>query len=181
MYLPGLEPPPPMADNHDGGGDEWYTPQAVLDAVAACDPEGIDLDPCYARGSLVKARHVIDARQGGDGLDDPWPGGGLVWCNPPYSDVAPWLRRCAAAAFDRPVIALVPVSVETAAWWSHVWAPRAVVLMPRGRVRFVGADGVLHGSGRAATCWIVWNETLALRLRRELGLRGIESVAVRAV
>jgi hypothetical protein len=142
-YLPGLEPavPPSLPD---GDGDEWYTPRKVLDAVAALAADGIDLDPCYAPRSLVDARHVIDARSGGDGLRDSWPGDGLVWCNPPYSDVEPWLRRCCNASVSRDVVLLIPMRPETKAWQQWVWGSGAVVVIHTGRLSFVATDGTIR-------------------------------------
>lgn len=178
-YLPGMEPAR-IADGPDGEGDEWYTPPAVLAAVAACSRDGmIDLDPCWSPASLVRPRFKIDVRAGGDGLRDPWPGCGLVFCNPPYSNIAPWLARCAGtAAAGRDVIALVPVSVEIGAWWQHVWGRGATVIVQRSRLRFVAPDGQTYAAGKSATCWIAWDRDLALRLVRHLRERGFEALAV---
>jgi len=181
-YLPGMGPPAPATDSHDGDGDEWYTPRAVLEAVAAVGlTGGIDLDPCWAPGSLVQARHRIDVRAGGDGLRDEWPGAGIVWCNPPYSDVAPWMARCRAAAATRQVVMLVPMRPETAHWHAHVWGAGASVLIPRGRIQFVGADGRTHGSGMVATGFVLWHRGLALALGVELERRRIGAVVVEVV
>ena len=150
-YLPGLEPRvAPTAP--DGAGDEWYTPLKILEAVAALSDGGIDLDPCHAPRSLVVARHVIDVRNGGDGLRDEWPGDGLVWCNPPYSDVEPWLRRCTNASVSRDVVLLIPMRPETRAWQQWVWGSNAVVVVHTGRLSFVAPDGIAPGGGgRAVT------------------------------
>jgi hypothetical protein len=176
-YLPGLEPavPPSLPD---GDGDEWYTPRKVLDAVAALAADGIDLDPCYAPRSLVDARHVIDARSGGDGLHDSWPGDGLVWCNPPYSDVEPWLRRCCNASVSRDVVLLIPMRPETKAWQQWVWGSGAVVVIHTGRLSFVATDGTTPGGGMITTAFVTWSVPLALRLAEELRARGIDSRAV---
>jgi hypothetical protein len=181
-YLPGLEPPAPPADAHDGTGDEWYTPPEILDAVRELTSDGvIDLDPCYAPGCLTDARHRIDVRQGGDGLRDPWPGVGLVWCNPPYSDVGPWLERCRAASVDRVVVMLIPMRPETRAWWSHVWAARGYVVITQGRLRFVGCDGQRHGSGMLTTCFVTWSGLSATLLAESLRSRGINAAVIRKV
>jgi len=181
-YLPGLEPPAPPADAHDGTGDEWYTPPEILDAVRELTHDGvIDLDPCYAPGCLTNARHRIDVRQGGDGLRDLWPGSGLVWVNCPFSDVGPWLERCVSASVVRPVVAMVPMRPETRAWWSHVWGAGGYVIVQRGRVRFVGTTGERHGNGMLTTCFVTWREGLAQSLAEALTRRGVDAVALRMV
>ena len=180
MWLPGLAPPEPRSDDHDGAGDEWYTPPEVVRAVASLRG-GIDLDPCSAPGSLVGARHRIDVRDGGDGLRDPWPGDGLAFCNPPYSDVSPWLERCRAAAITRPVVMLIPMRPETRAWWGHVWSCGGVAVVHRGRLRFVGQTGERHGSGMLTTCFVLWDADLAGELRDALRDEGFDAVAVGAL
>ena len=120
-------------------------------------------------------------RQGGDGLRDSWPGVGLVFVNPPFSDVGPWLERCRAASVDRVVVMLIPMRPETRAWWSHVWAARGYVVITQGRLRFVGCDGQRHGSGMLTTCFVTWREGLAQSLAEALTRRGIDAVALRMV
>ena len=176
-YLPGLEPyTDPSAP--DGDGDEWYTPRHILDAVALLDPGGIDLDPCHAPRSLVQARHTIDVRQDGDGLRDEWPGDGLVFVNPPYSDVEPWLARCRHEAKRRPVVALVPMRPETQAWRRWVWEAGATVVVHTGRIAFVAPDGTRPGGGMLTTCLLTWDADLALRLVTALGRVGVIARAV---
>ena len=70
--------------------DIWLSPQAVVKAVGP-----FDLDPCAApspRPWPTAARHY-DITQGQDGLALPWDG--MVWLNPPYSDVEAWVRKLA--------------------------------------------------------------------------------------
>lgn len=174
-YLPGLEPAAPSTDNHDGSGDEWYTPPDVWDAVRST-LGGRIIDPCHAPGSPVTADRKIDIREGGDGLRNSWgdPHDWPAFVNPPYSDTSAWLARCAAEhRRGRSVIALVPMRPETRAWHRHVW-PAAEVVQTLGRLRFVGSDGQQHGSGMITTCFVCWGgqnwpklaETLAENLRR---------------
>lgn len=177
-WLPGMEPRRPA--QHDGDGDEWYTPPAYVRALCAALGGSIDLDPCAAPSSPVAAVHRIDVRAGGDGLTDPWPGSGGVFCNPPYSNVGPWLARCAAAGRDRLVVAMVPARTEIGAWHDHVW-PSAAVVFPRGRPRFVAPDGRVYGNGKVAIalpCWSPFRTSagLALRLVAALAREGIPAV-----
>lgn len=178
-FLPGLEPAAPPTDDHDGDGDEWYTPPEVLRALRSLTHDGrIDLDPCHAPRSLTDPRHRIDVREGGDGVTDVWPGDGLAFCNPPYSDVGPWLARCQHEAKRRPVVMLIPMRPETGAWWSHVWGGGGFVVVQRGRIRFVGPTGERHGNGMITTCFVAWSEALASSLAEALTREGIDAVAV---
>ena len=178
-YLPGFEPQAAPADDHDGDGDEWYTPFEVLRAIRSLTHDGrIAVDPCYAPRSLTDPHHRIDIRRGGDGLTDEWPGHGLAFVNPPYSDVGPWLARCQHESRKRQVIMLIPMRPETAAWWSHVWRGGGFVVVQRGRLRFVGPTGERHGNGMITTCFVTWHEGLATQLAQALTLEGVEAIAI---
>lgn len=61
------------------------------------------------------------------------------WCNPPYSDIQPWVEKAASESLQGAQIAmLVPASVG-ANWWKHHVHNRAHVLLLNGRITFVGA------------------------------------------
>ena len=162
-----------MSKKHDGKGDQWFTPQRIVDAVGAA-MGGIDLDPCAVPGTPAweaSQLHICHER-GRDGLVDPWVGS--VFCNPPYSKPGPWLARCSEhAAKGNDVIALVPAAVATRYWDEHVWQKRAVIVQPVGRLSFVGLDGKTHGGARVTTCFMVWSFQVATRLARELRARDV--------
>jgi len=68
--------------------DEWYTPRWIFDAAGlvfdmdVCAPVAPEFRTCPARQYLT----VVE-----DGLTTPWRG--LTWCNPPFSNPAPWVHR----------------------------------------------------------------------------------------
>lgn len=123
--------------------DDWYTPAWLL---AWLPP--IELDPCYSAASAVQARTVIDVRAGGDGLTDPWPGNGLVFCNPPFSDTSAWLGRCRREGKSRVVVVLVPAMAGETAWADKVWGRAAWVGFFRGRLSFTDPNGRSEAKGR---------------------------------
>lgn len=54
-----------------------------------------------------------------DGLQQPWTG--VVWCNPPYSDLTPWLRKAwsewrARSGHLVRIVMLVPANRTEQAW-----------------------------------------------------------------
>lgn len=106
--------------------DEWLTPP---DVTAALGP--FDLDPCapYQQPDWTGAAAwwTVDD----DGLNRPWHG--LVFVNPPYSDVAPWMRRLAEHGNG---IALVFARCETAWWFDHVWPHTSGIRFLEGRLTF---------------------------------------------
>lgn len=82
-----------------------------------------------------------------DGLKQGW-GGHRVWCNPPYSSIAPWVRKAwTAMLVERAelVAMLLPANRTEQRWWQdevEPWRERSrerVILRTRflpGRIRF---------------------------------------------
>lgn len=68
--------------------DAWYTPIDIIQRLGS-----FDLDPaCDAVCPNVTAATRIGPDK--DGLSVPWAG--RVWCNPPFSNVVPWVDRMIA-------------------------------------------------------------------------------------
>jgi DNA (cytosine-5)-methyltransferase 1 len=65
---------------------------------------------------------------------------GLLWLNPPFADIAPWARECAAVR-DRLAwtLLLVPASVGSAWWHEHVHG-KGLALLLAPRLTFRGCD-----------------------------------------
>lgn len=75
------------SDAYKVTSDDCYTPRWVFDAMGL----EFDLDVAAPAGGPwhVPAKRWYTAED--DGLAQPWDG--LVWCNPPYSGMEPWVDR----------------------------------------------------------------------------------------
>jgi len=71
----------------------------------------------------------------GSAYDFDWCGHGLVFCNGPYSDVAPWAHQMWSERGGDEVVGLVPVRTG-ARWWQQWTAHSDAILFLRGRVHF---------------------------------------------
>lgn len=99
--------------------DEHYTPSSVF---APLHREfRFTLDVCATKESAKVPKFFDLAR---NGLHDFWTGE-RVWCNPPYSNIAPWVEHAAAAVGDRLkqiraelVVQLLPAWTDRA-WWQE--------------------------------------------------------------
>jgi DNA N-6-adenine-methyltransferase (Dam). len=116
---------------------EWYTPQWVIDLVELLGP--IDLDPCWAPGSLVNARRYYTKET--DGLNKPWDTGGLIYVNPPYGrDIGKWMRKCLdEAAQGAEIVALVPARTGTR-WFQSAASMSDAICFVKGRVDFFSPE-----------------------------------------
>lgn len=65
-------------------------------------------------------------------------GHGWAWCNPPYADIAPWVRKAYEESRRGARIAmLIPAGVG-ANWWREWVHGKAYALLLNGRLTFVG-------------------------------------------
>lgn len=121
---------------------EWYTPTAVVMALADATGGPFDLDPCGARGSntrtIIPAVYTLPTH---DGLALPWFG--RVFCNPPYNATGKWLAKAEeelAAGRARRAVFLIAARTDTKWWHRHVEPLRELgqerVTFLAGRLRF---------------------------------------------
>ena len=66
-------------------------------------------------------------------------GGHTVWCNPPYSNIKSWMRKCYYEGHkpNTTVVALVFSRTDTKWWWNYV-QHKAEVRFIKGRIKFGG-------------------------------------------
>lgn len=77
------------------------------------------LDVAAAAHNTKCARYFDTAT---DGLAQPWAGE-TVWCNPPYSEIAPWVRKAWAEYVDADIVMLLPASRTEQGWWQSMVEP----------------------------------------------------------
>lgn len=102
--------------------NEWRTPPAVYDDLNA--EFGFDYDPCPLHdGGLIS-----------DGLMADW--GNVSFCNPPYSDIANWVRKgWLEWKRGKTVVLLIPSRTDTA-WWHDYVMHASEIRFIRGRLKF---------------------------------------------
>lgn len=116
--------------------DDWATPPAFVAALEA-EFGKFDLDPC-ATDQTAKADRYFTIEE--NGLVQPWAG--LVFVNPPYSNVAPWIEKAIAeweAGRARSLL-LLPNNTDTT-WFHDLVLAKCHVRFLRGRIAFLGHDG----------------------------------------
>lgn len=125
----------------DDSVDDRETPPDVFDPLHA--EFGFTLDVAAARHNAKCPRYYalgpsapIERRQpklweeplvgdpdalGYDGLAQPWGADEVVWSNPPFSDIEPWVEKAAAAACT--VVMLLPANRTEQPWWQRYVEP----------------------------------------------------------
>lgn len=119
--------------------DEWETPEALFQDL---DKEfHFDLDAC-ATDENHKCEAYFTREQ--DGLEQNWEGH-TVWCNPPYSQIKKWVRKCYYEGHkpNTTVVMIVPSRTDTQ-WFQNYVLHRAEIRFINGRVRFVGPGTIAN-------------------------------------
>ena len=119
-----------LIDNNTS--DDYYTPPFIFEQLGI----KFDLDVAAPVGGVpwIPARNhysILD-----DGLSKEWFG--VVWCNPPYSDVKPWAKRMIDHGNG---IALVQMSKSV--WCNEIWAAADGALLLTQDLKFVRGNGEL--------------------------------------
>ena len=122
---------------------------------------GFTLDAC-ALPSNAKLPHFFTPED--DGLRRSW-GNHVVWCNPPFSDIYPWVTK-AHLETRATVVMLLPANRTEQRWWQEMVEPyrdgrgyRLTVEFLPGRLRFLapGEDTVKPNSRPPfGCCLLIW-------------------------
>lgn len=106
-----------------------------------------------------------------DGLAQSWAGE-RVWCNPPYSDIRPWVAKAwrewslwaPGSSPAELVVMLLPANRTEQAWWQDLIehgrreGELRVEFLP-GRMRFIRPDAVIGPKGDRppfGVCLVIW-------------------------
>lgn len=121
--------------------DDRETPPELFDPLN--ERFGFTLDVAAAPHNAKCARFFTLQD---DGLEQSWAGE-TVWCNPPYSDIRPWVAKAWTENVDaRGIVMLLPANRTEQAWWQEWVEPYRdaetqvlVTEFMRGRQRFIQA------------------------------------------
>ena len=117
-----------LIDN--GTSDDYYTPPFIFEALGL----EFDMDVCAPSAGVpwIPAKQSISVIE--DGLITPW--NGLVWCNPPFSNISPWIDKMEAHGNG---IALVGVSKSR--WCNNAWNQSGAIMLLPSNLKFIRANG----------------------------------------
>lgn len=151
----------PQQDASDYVDDRATDPQmwAQLDARF-----GFTID---VAASADNARHERYYTAAEDGLAQSWRRE-RVWCNPPYSDIAPWIVKAWHSSAEL-VVMLLPANRTEQSWWQDLIEPyrdsgsSLTVEFIRGRLRFLRPGERTHSPNRRppfGCCLAIWQQPI---------------------
>ena len=112
--------------------DEWETPQDLFDELNK--EFKFQVDVCATRDNYKCPLYFSPFL---DGLKSDWGPFYSVWCNPPYSNIAAWAKKC--SEHDGIAVMLVPARTDTK--WFHEYCynkPNVEIRFIKGRLKFSG-------------------------------------------
>ena len=78
--------------------------------------------------------------EGSDALDYETPWGHVNWCNPPYSDIGPWVSRASAEMLQgRTTVMLIPADTSVK-WFKVAFKSCTECHFISGRLAFINAE-----------------------------------------
>ena len=99
--------------------NEWETPKELYRALD--NIFHFDFDPCPVNPAF-------------DGLNEEW--GGRNYVNPPYDQLAQWIRKAySEASKGKLVVMLIPSRTDTKAFHEYIFG-KAQILYLRGQLKF---------------------------------------------
>ena len=111
--------------------DEWETPSKIYDDLNK--EFNFNLDPC---STSENHKTEIYFTKADNGLLRSW-GGYRVFCNPPYSNIAAWVRKAWEESTKRNtiVVLLIPSRTDTRYFHDYI-LHRSEIRFLKGRLRF---------------------------------------------
>jgi len=114
------------------GNDSWRTPRWLFDYLNA------EFGPFTLDAAASDENHLCDKyyTEQNSGLDNEW--NGIVFCNPPYSDISPWVKKAGGEAGR--ILLLLP-SRTGMAWFQDCLSFASVCFVTGGRIKFIDPTG----------------------------------------
>lgn len=113
--------------------DEWETPQSLFDDLNK--EFNFDIDVCATKDN-AKCKTYFNSGQ--NGLVQDW-GNSTVWCNPPYSNIRDWAKKC--SEHKGTAVLLVPSRTDTKWFHDFCYARGGVeIRFIKGRLKFSNSD-----------------------------------------
>ena len=111
--------------------DEWATPQNIFDSLNA--EFSFNLDVCATANNHKCERYYTQEQ---DGLKQAW-GGYRVYCNPPYSNIASWVKKAYYESFkpNTLIVMLIPARTDTRYFQEYIYH-RTEIRFIKGRLKF---------------------------------------------
>lgn len=161
--------------------DSWQTPEWLFTAL---DLEfGFYLDAAASDSNALCARYLTEQD---DSLTAEWVSHGAIWCNPPYSNIRPWVEKAAEQSRkqNQPVVMLVPEDMSVGWFLQALKSVDEIRVITGGRINFVNpVTGEEKKGNSKGSMFLIWRPFTSPRcmptfsLKQELEATGKQYLA----
>ncbi|MBS9442445.1 phage N-6-adenine-methyltransferase [Photorhabdus heterorhabditis] len=141
--------------------DKWQTP---IEIFTALDLEfGFYLDAAADYKNALCA-HYLTERD--NALECEWISYGEIWCNPPYSDIGPWILKAAEQCRKQLQTVVMLVPADTSVGWFKLAMESVdeIRLITGGRIQFIPAElGIKSKSNTKGSMLLIWRPFIKSR------------------
>ncbi|WP_142501317.1 phage N-6-adenine-methyltransferase [Klebsiella sp. 2680] len=133
--------------------DRWQTPIEIFNAL---DIEfGFYLDAAASESNALCSRYITELD---NAMNREWTSYGAIFCNPPYSDIAPWIDKAAEQCRKQcqPVVMLLPADISTGWFSAALQTADELRMIIGGRIQFVpvSEDGKRKSNPKGSVLFI---------------------------
>lgn len=119
--------------------DLAQTPWWFIESLQSFLCRPFDLDVCASQKTAKVLSNYYSLDEGSDGLKLPWCANN--WCNPPFSDILPWLHKASIEAENgNTSVVIFPDAPETGYSTYAAHSADTLIRMPF-RLKFLRPDG----------------------------------------
>lgn len=130
--------------------DRWRTPQKVFEWLDRNYQFDYDT-ACTTDNALAKP--VWHGRSDCDALQSVWAG--TVYCNPPYSDISPWVEKAICSAERGATVVMLIPSPNGETYHAKALRHAKRLILINGRIAFINADGKpVSGNNRGSCIYV---------------------------
>lgn len=139
--------------------DAYRTPPELFAALDAEFNFRIDVAASAANTLCVNYLTEIDNALMADWLEyDLWTGG-HAWCNPPYSDITPWVRKAAEQAKSGIGCVMLVMADTSVGWYAEaIKTCQEVRFIVSGRISFLDPEtGKPAAGNNKGSMFLIWH------------------------
>ncbi|MEY0288093.1 phage N-6-adenine-methyltransferase [Providencia rettgeri] len=134
--------------------DCYQTPRWLFEATTV--EFGFWLDVAASKQNALCADFFTQQQ---DALKQDWFSKGAIWCNPPYSNIKPWVEKAAEQCLEQnqPIVMLVPEDKSTS-WFSlALKSVDEIRVVIDGRINFVDPSTGKEKRGNSkGSMFLIW-------------------------
>lgn len=132
--------------------DSWATPQYLFNWLDAIFNFDVDL---AAHESNAKCKSFYT--ECNNGLGQNWSlHHDVGFCNPPYSDIKPWIRKAIHEMQYGFTTAMLIPTPNGESYYKDVFDFASDIIFIQGRIGFIGADGNPKSGNTRGSCVVVF-------------------------